>query len=107
MEHKTAYGVFVQACWAQHKRLLPDDQIRQEIENFNKQCSVWWYNLSDAERDKFQEMADNNNRLREQQNAAAAEGNRPNNVTEEDFKVSSNAWGSMQPNRDGEDMTST
>ena len=37
MEHKTAYGVFVQACWAQHKRLLPDDQIRQEIENFNKQ----------------------------------------------------------------------
>ena len=74
---------------------------------------MWWYNLSDAERDRFQEMADNNNRLREQQNAAAAApgGSGPSNVTEEDFKVSSNAWGSIQPNnipnRDGKDMTST
>ena len=71
---------------------------------------MWWYNLSDDERDRFQEMADNNNRLRAaQQNPVAltAEGSGPNNVTEEDFKVSSNAWGSMQPNRDGPDMTST
>ena len=65
------------------------------------QCSVWWYNLSDAERDRFQDMADNNNRLRAaQQNAT--EGNRPNNVTEEDFKASSDTWGLIQPNRDGE-----
>ena len=83
---------------------------------------MWWYNLSDAERDRFQEMADNNNRLRAaQQNAAAmAEGGRlPNNVTEQDFKLSSDGaraahpsnWGSIQPNnipnRDGADMTST
>ena len=53
-EQKTAYGVFVQACWAQHNRQYPDDQIRREIEEFNKQCSVWWYNLSEEERDRFQ-----------------------------------------------------
>ena len=80
---------------------------------------MWWYNLSDAERDRFQEMADNNNRLRAQQNAAMAEGRLPNNVTEEDFKLSSDGahaahpsnWGSIQPNnipnRDGADMTYT
>jgi hypothetical protein len=27
-------------------------------EEFNKQCSVWWYNLSEHERERFQEMAD-------------------------------------------------
>jgi hypothetical protein len=54
----TAYGVFVQACWAQHKRQYPDELIHKEIEEFNKQCSVWWYNLSEQERERFQEMAD-------------------------------------------------
>ena len=57
-EQKTAYGVFVQACWAQHKRLYPDELIRKEIEEFNEQCSKWWYNLSEQERERFQEMAD-------------------------------------------------
>ena len=57
-QQNTAYGVFVQACWAQHKRQYPDELIHKEIEEFNKQCSVWWYNLSDQERDRFQEMAD-------------------------------------------------
>merc|ERR1711997_967453 len=28
---------------------------------FNKQCSVWWYNLSEQERERFQEMADRSN----------------------------------------------
>ncbi len=50
-----------QACWAQHKRQYPDELIHKEIEEFNKQCSVWWYNLSEQERDRFQEMADRYN----------------------------------------------
>lgn len=60
-QKNTAYGVFVQACWAQHKRQYPDELIHKEIEEFNKQCSVWWYNLSEQERDRFQEMADRSN----------------------------------------------
>merc|ERR1712172_212474 len=60
-QQNTAYGVFVQACWAQHKRQYPDELIHKEIEEFNKQCSVWWYNLSEQERDRFQEMADRSN----------------------------------------------
>lgn len=60
-QQNTAYGVFVQACWAQHKRQYSDEQIHKEIEEFNKQCSVWWYNLSDQERDRFQEMANRSN----------------------------------------------
>ena len=43
----TAYGVLVQACWAQHKRQYPDELIHKEIKEFNKQCSVCWYNLSE------------------------------------------------------------
>jgi uncharacterized protein YodC (DUF2158 family) len=61
VQKNTAYGVFVQACWAQHKRQYPDELIHKEIEEFNKQCSVWWYNLSEEERDRFQEMADRSN----------------------------------------------
>lgn len=53
--------MFVQACWAQHKRQYPDELIHKEIEEFNKQCSVWWYNLSERERERFQEMADRSN----------------------------------------------
>jgi len=61
VQKNTAYGVFVQACWAQHKRQYPDELIHKEIEEFNKQCSVWWYNLSEGERERFQEMADRSN----------------------------------------------
>ena len=61
VQKNTAYGVFVQACWAQHKRQYPDELIHKEIEEFNKQCSVWWYNLSERERERFQEMADRSN----------------------------------------------
>lgn len=61
VQKNTAYGVFVQACWAQHKRQYPDEFIHKEIEEFNKQCSVWWYNLTQQERDKFQEIADRSN----------------------------------------------
>jgi hypothetical protein len=45
-QQNTAYGVFVQACGAHHKRQYPDELIHKEIKEFNKQCSVWWYNLS-------------------------------------------------------------
>merc|ERR1719186_1188621 len=61
VQKNTAYGVFVQACWAQHKRQYPDELIHKEIEEFNKQCSVWWYNLSEQERERFQEVADRSN----------------------------------------------
>lgn len=57
----TAYGVFVQACWAQHTRQYPDELIHKEIEEFNKQCSAWWYNMPESDRDKFQEIADRSN----------------------------------------------
>jgi len=60
-EKNTSYGVFVQACWAQHTRQYPDHLIHKEIEEFNKQCSVWWYNLSEQERERFQEVADRSN----------------------------------------------
>ena len=53
-----AYGVFVQACWSQHKRQYPDELIHKEIYLFNKQCSEWWFSLSEQERIKFQEIAD-------------------------------------------------
>ena len=57
----TGYGVFWQACWYQHKRQYPEELIHKEIEEFNKQCSVWWRNLSEQERERFQEMADTSN----------------------------------------------
>ena len=62
----TAYGVFVEACWAQHKQKYPDEEypdelIHEENEEFNKQCSDWWHNLSEQERVGFQEMADKSN----------------------------------------------
>ena len=57
-QKNTAYGVFVQACWAQHKRQYPDELIHKEIYSFNKQCSEWWFSLSEQERIKFQEIAD-------------------------------------------------
>ena len=56
-----AYGMLVLACWAQHKRQYPDKLIHKEIEEFNKQCSACWNNLSEQERNKFQEMADRRN----------------------------------------------
>jgi hypothetical protein len=62
-QQNTAYGVFVQACWAQHKRQYPDELISKEVEDFNKQCSIWWYNLDEQQRERFQEMADRSNQM--------------------------------------------
>jgi len=79
-QKNTAYGVFVQACWAQHKRQYPDELIHKEIEEFNKQCSVWWYNLSEQERDRFQEMADRSNAQQAAINQAYTAQVQPNNI---------------------------
>jgi len=80
VQKNTAYGVFVQACWAQHKRQYPDELIHKEIEEFNKQCSVWWYNLSEQERDRFQEMADRSNAQQAAINSAYTVQSQPNNI---------------------------
>jgi len=80
VQKNTAYGVFVQACWAQHKRQYPDELIHKEIEEFNKQCSVWWYNLSEQERDRFQEMADRSNAQQAAINNAYTAQVQPNNI---------------------------
>ena len=55
------YGVLVQVCWAQHNRQYPDELIHKEIEEFNRQWLVCWYNLAEQERDRFQEMVDRRN----------------------------------------------
>ena len=35
VQKNTAYGVFVQACWAQHKRQYPDELIHKVGRWFN------------------------------------------------------------------------
>jgi len=93
--------VFVQACWAQHKRQYPDELIHKEIEEFNKQCSVWWYNLSEQERDRFQEMADRSNAQQAAINNAYTVQSQPNNIvttvqtnTQQQIQVTNAASGS-------------
>ena len=57
--HKnTAYGVFFEALWARNKHLYPEELIQEEMVEFSKQCAVPWYNMSEQERGKFQEVAD-------------------------------------------------
>ena len=95
VQKNTAYGVFVQACWAQHKRQYPDELIHKEIEEFNKQCSVWWYNLSEQERDRFQEMADRSNAQQAALNQAyTAQVQTQNNIV---TTVQTSAAGGQQP----------
>jgi hypothetical protein len=57
----TSEDRIVQACWDLHKHQYPDELIHKEIEEFNKQYSVWWYDLSEQERKRFQEIADRYN----------------------------------------------
>jgi hypothetical protein len=47
---QTAYGIFAQACWAQY-----DDEAG--IAEFHIQCSDWWDNRAEKEREKFQSLA--------------------------------------------------
>ena len=60
-QQNTAYGEFIQASWAQYKRTYPNELIHKEIEEFHKQSSFTWVNLSEPEREQFQEMADRSN----------------------------------------------
>jgi len=60
----TGYEVFVQKCFSQHKFQNPEKV--KDVEEFNKQCSVWWYNLSDQDRQRFEETA---NQINQQQQA--------------------------------------
>jgi len=87
VQKNTAYGVFVQACWAQHKRQYPDELIHKEIEEFNKQCSVWWYNLSEQERERFQEMADRSNAQQAAINQYQGQGQVVNAVVDNNGQV--------------------
>lgn len=99
-QKNTAYGVFVQACWAQHKRQYPDELIHKEIEEFNKQCSVWWYNLSEQERDRFQEMADRSNAQQQVQTYGQVGGNNVTTVQQaggQQMIVTNTAGGSSIP----------
>jgi len=102
-QKNTAYGVFVQACWAQHKRQYPDELIHKEIEEFNKQCSVWWYNLSEQERDRFQEMADRSNaqqtvnQYTQGNNVTTVQGGQPMIVTQAASGSSIPSFGSSFP----------
>merc|ERR1719186_568050 len=97
VQKNTAYGVFVQACWAQHKRQYPDELIHKEIEEFNKQCSVWWYNLSEQERDRFQEMADRSNAQQAAINNAYTAQVQPNNIVTGSRRWQTGAMPSKQP----------
>jgi hypothetical protein len=57
----TSEDQIVQACWDLHKLQYPDKLIHKEIEKFNKQYSVWWYDISEQERKRLQEIADRYN----------------------------------------------
>jgi len=61
------YEIFVQTCFAQHKR--NNSEKIKDVEEFNKQCSIWWYNLPDADRNRFHQMATQgrNNQQQQQQ----------------------------------------
>lgn len=60
----TGYEVFVQKCFSQHKFQNPEKV--KDVEEFNKQCSVWWYNLSDQDRQRFEETANQINQQQQQ-----------------------------------------
>jgi hypothetical protein len=58
---QTSEDQIVQACWDLHKLQYPDKLIHKEIEKFNEQYSVWWYDISEQECKCFQEIADRYN----------------------------------------------
>ena len=57
---QSGFEVFVQMCWPQYKLQYSYDLTLKEIEEFNKNCQKWWYDLSEQERMRFQELADKN-----------------------------------------------
>jgi len=52
----TAYAFFVQTCRDEHKKLHPDENV--QFTEFSRQCSERWKTMSEKEKGKFHEMAD-------------------------------------------------
>ena len=81
----TGYEVFVQKCFSQHKFQNPDKV--KDVEEFNKQCSVWWYNLSDQDRQRFEETA---NQINQQQQAVQPTYTLSNGILQQTATTSNN-----------------
>jgi len=52
----TAYACFVKTCREEHKKLHPDENV--QFGEFAAQCSLRWKTMSDKEKEKFQEMSE-------------------------------------------------
>ncbi|KAK8748725.1 hypothetical protein OTU49_015959 [Cherax quadricarinatus] len=52
----TAYAYFVQTCRSEHKKLHPDENV--QFAEFSRQCSERWKTMSEKEKKKFHDMAE-------------------------------------------------
>lgn len=52
----TAYAFFVQTCRSEHKKLHPDESV--QFAEFSRQCSERWKTMSEKEKKKFHDLAD-------------------------------------------------
>ncbi|KAG0715920.1 High mobility group protein DSP1 [Chionoecetes opilio] len=52
----SAYAFFVQTCRSEHKKLHPDENV--QLSEFSRQCSERWKTMSEAEKRKFFDLAD-------------------------------------------------
>ena len=55
----TYHATILQECWKNHKPKYPAELLNREIDEFHMKCSAEWYNLNEAEKKRFHEMADN------------------------------------------------
>lgn len=53
----TAYAFFVQTCREEHKKKHPDENV--VFAEFSKKCAERWKTMSDKEKKRFHEMAEN------------------------------------------------
>ena len=67
----TGFGIFIQECWRRNRQNPDDEPSDSEVANFHAQCSLWWYDLTEEERNRFHKMA-------EMQNKWITTGVRPN-----------------------------
>ena len=56
----TYHVTILQECWKNHQRKYPHN-LEREIDEFHMHCSARWYDLNEAEKKRFQEMADKQN----------------------------------------------
>ncbi|XP_050733549.1 high mobility group protein DSP1-like [Eriocheir sinensis] len=52
----SAYAFFVQTCRTEHKKLHPDENVK--LAEFSRQCSERWKTMSEEEKKKFHDLAD-------------------------------------------------